>query len=57
LAFTDCQKQPETSTPEEQDPQVVSQFEKADKKIGTFMDQLESANTPLGTRKQIICTD
>lgn len=57
--ITGCQKQPDSTDPAKvkQDPATIKQFEEADLKIGKFLDQLESPNTSLEVRRQILCVD
>lgn len=59
VSITGCQKQPDSSDPAKvkHDPVTIKQFEEADIKIGKFLDQLESPNTSLEVRRQILCVD
>lgn len=60
LVITGCQKEPAQATTSNtaQEHSIVSaQFEAADEKIGHFLDQLDSTDTPLEVRKQIICKE
>ena len=58
IAITGCQKQPEEATASQNaDPVTQAQFDKSDKKIAKFLDQLENPNTPQEVRKQILCVD
>ncbi|WP_347454643.1 hypothetical protein [Acinetobacter thermotolerans] len=60
FALTGCQKQPEqaaASMSNEKNSVDVIQFEQADQKISSFLDQLDNPATPLEVRKQIICKD
>lgn len=58
LSITGCQKEPSqsasTSTP---DPVAQAQFEKSDAIINTYLDKLDSAETPQAERIQILCKD
>ncbi len=58
LSITGCQKQPDqsasTSTP---DPVAKAQFEKSDAIINTYLDKLDSAETPQVKRIHILCKD
>ncbi|MDI9720530.1 hypothetical protein QM294_06805 [Acinetobacter junii] len=58
LAITGCQKQPEEATASQKiDPVVKAQFEKSDAIINTYLDKLDSAETPQAKRIQILCKD
>ncbi|MFH7767503.1 hypothetical protein [Acinetobacter sp. BSP-28] len=58
LAITGCQKQPEEATASQKiDPVVKAQFEKSDAIINTYLDKLDSAETPQVERIQILCKD
>ncbi|OOW10286.1 MULTISPECIES: hypothetical protein [Acinetobacter] len=59
ISVTACQKQPDSTDPAElkQDPATIKQFDEADTKIGKFIDQLDSPNTSLEVKKQILCVD
>lgn len=58
LAITGCQKEPDqsasTGTP---DPVAKAEFEKSDAIINTYLDKLDSAETPQAERVQILCKD
>lgn len=60
LAISGCQKKPEevtASQPKEADTFAQAQFEKSDKKIAKYLEQLEDPKTPQEVRKQILCKD
>ncbi|MGC3818611.1 hypothetical protein [Acinetobacter sp. G11] len=60
LAITGCQKQPEQTTPSDPgktNPVAKAQFEKSDAIINTYLDKLDSAETPQTERTQILCKD
>lgn len=58
LSITGCQKEPEKATASQKtDPVAQAQFDKSDKKIAKYLDQLENPNTPQEVRKQILCVD
>lgn len=58
LAIIGCQKQPEdTKTSNGADPVAKAQFEKSDAIINTYLDKLDSADTPQTERTQILCKD
>ncbi|WP_445661007.1 hypothetical protein [Acinetobacter sp. F16] len=56
LTITGCQKEPEQPvSTEATDPVVKAQFEKSDAIINTYLDKLDSVETPHAERVQIIC--
>lgn len=59
LLITGCQKQPEPKTDLDpaQDQAAVMAFEQADKKIGEFLNQLDSVSTTQDVRTKILCQD
>lgn len=58
LAITGCQKKPDQSASTGiPDPVAKAQFEKSDEIINTYLDKLDSAETPLAERAQILCKD
>ena len=60
LAITGCQKQQEeavASEPDKIDITAKAQFEKSDKKIEVFLNQLENPDTSQDMRTQILCKD
>lgn len=59
ILITGCQKQPEPQTDLDptQNPAAKLAFEQADKKIGKFLDQLDSASTTQEVRTKILCHD
>lgn len=60
VALASCQKQPEaanTTETKQVQSALIKQFEESDIKIGKFLDQLDSPNTPLKVKKQILCID
>ena len=54
LTLTGCNKQ---SASEPHNTAVAAKFEQSDKKIGEFLDQLDSPETPQEARRQILCKD
>lgn len=58
LSITGCQKQPEEAAiSQNPDPLTKVQFEKSDAIINTYLDKLDSAETPQAERTQILCKD
>lgn len=60
IAISGCQKEPDpsvASTTAQQDSILSAQFQVADEKVSHFLDQLDSTDTSLDVRKQIICKD
>ena len=58
LSITGCQKQPEEAAASRNpDPVAKVQFEKSDAIISTYLDKLDSAETPQAERTQILCKD
>ena len=58
LAITGCQKEPSQSASTGiPDPVAKAQFEKSDAIINTYLDKLDSAETPQAERTQILCKD
>ena len=55
LLFTGCQKQQAEEA--KSDPAITAQFEKSDAVIGTYLDKLESLETPKEKKTQILCKD
>jgi len=55
LLFTGCQKQQSEET--KPDPALTAQFEKSDALISTYLDKLESLETPNEEKTQILCKD
>lgn len=61
IALTGCDKQPDVlkkSEASEDDKAIAqAQFEQADKKIGIYLDKLDSTETAQKERVQILCVD
>ena len=58
LSITGCQKEPDQSaSANTTDPVAKAQFEKSDAIINTYLDKLDSADTPQTERTQILCKD
>jgi len=55
LFFAGCQKQQAEEA--KSDPAITAQFEKSDAVIGTYLDKLESLETPHEEKTQILCKD
>lgn len=58
LFITSCQKKPDPSaSTDTTDPLAKAQFENSDAIISTYLDKLDSAETPYEEKVQIICKD
>lgn len=61
IILTGCNNQSkvaDASTSDEIDSSIANvRFEKSDKRISKFLDQLDDPNTPQNTRIQILCKD